>query len=115
MKEFEVGQKFEVFYQARNKYRQHAGTLEIVAINRDSTQDWRETSIKDCYSRDAGEIVFVLNTERTKGKVKKAPLFQVNDSEDFAKHYTHGIREYEWFSPTKRDYICIASIDSTIE
>ena len=115
MKEFEVGQEFEVFYKAQNKYRQYAGTLEIIEINRDSTQDWKNSCIRDCYHRDAGEIVFILNTERTKGKVKKAPLFQVNNSESWAKHYTHDIREYEWFCPTKRDYICISSVDDTIE
>ena len=110
---FEVGQIYKVRYSsrtARAKYGEDAGTLQIVGINRDETQEWKAGSIRDCYNRPAGTIEFVLNTSKShNGKVKTETLYQDNNSEEFANRYCKGQKEYEWFLPAKRDYYCISS------
>ena len=110
---FEVGQIYKVQYlsrTARAKYGAEAGTLQIVGINRDETQEWEAGCVRDCYGRHAGTIEYVLNTPKShNGKVKTETLYQSKNSEEFAKHFCRGHREYEWFLPAKRDYYCVMS------
>ena len=116
---FKVGQVFEVRYSsatARKKYGYVAGTCQIVGINRDeSAEEWKPGCIRGCYNRGVGTIEFILNTDKShNGKVKTARLVQDNNSQEYADKFCNGIREYEWFLPTKRDYYCIGSDDKQI-
>ena len=112
---FEVGQIYKVRYSSRTarvKYGEEAGALQIVGINRDETQEWKPSCIRDCYGRPAGTIEYVLNTSKShNGKVKTATIYQDKNSEEYANRFCKEEREYEWFLPAKRDYYCITSME----
>lgn len=111
MIKFEKGQKYELLYSAAPRAGSVAGYVEIVSVNRIPENEivQKSTSIKGCFDAHAGEITFIVHSETTNDKKKKAVLIQSFNSEEYAREYCGGDREYEWFSPTKRSYYPISA------
>lgn len=108
---FNQGDKFELRRSARPRWNELAGFVEVLSIDRvpDSEMEFVPTSIRGNSDAVAGVITFIVYSETTNAKPKKARLIRSRVSKEYADKYCGGISEYEWFIPTKRSYYPISS------
>ena len=113
---FNPGDKFQLVFSSYPRRGAVAGYVEIVSVDRlpESEQIPSPSGVRDCFDWICGEITFIVHSESTNTKKKKAPLHRVLNSEEFAAEYTGGRREYEYFSPTKRNYYSVDSYSGKI-
>lgn len=114
---FEAGEKYELIYSAYPRAGAIAGYVEIISVERKPEEEvvFKAYSVKDCFIVEAGTIIFVVHSDTTNTKKKKATLFYPGNSESYAEKFSGGVREYEWFSPTKRSYYTISSKEGKVE
>lgn len=114
---FEAGEEYELIYSTYTRAGAVAGYVEIISVERKPEEEvvFKASSIKDCFTAEAGTITFVVHSDTTNTKKKKATLFYSRNSESYAEEFSGGVREYEWFSPTKRSYYPISSKEGKIE
>lgn len=111
MKIFQPGEKYKLIFSAHPRAGAVAGYVEIVSVDRipESEMQFRRTSIKQNFDAHCGTISFIVHSESTNKKIKKAVLIRSRVSKAWADEYCGGETEYEWFSPTKRSYYPISS------
>ena len=114
---FESGEKYGLIYSAYPRAGTGAGYVEIISVERKPEEEviFKNTSIRDCFIAEVGTITFVVYSDTTNTKKKKAVVFCSRNSESYAEEFSGGVREYEWFSPTKRSYYPISSREGKIE
>lgn len=113
---FNPGEKYELRFSSYPKSGEIAGSVEILSVDRvpDSEMDFKAASIRGCFDAYAGTVKYIVYSDTTNAKPKKARLIRSRVSEEYAREYTDGVTEYEWFSPTKRSYYPISSDDKRL-
>ena len=111
MKIFQPGEKYELIFSAHPRAGAVAGYVEIVSVDRilESEMQFRGSGSKENFDAHCGTISFIVHSESTNKKIKKAVLIRSRVSKAWADEYCGGETEYEWFSPTKRSYYPISS------
>lgn len=113
---FNPCEKYELLFSAYPRAGSVAGSVEILSVDRvpDSEMNFKQTSIRGCFDACAGTITYIVYSDTTNTKPKKANLIRSRVSEEYAKQFSGGVTEYEWFCPTKRIYYPISSNDKRI-
>lgn len=108
---FNPGEKYELRFSSYPKFDEIAGSVEILSVDRvpDSEMKFSETGIRGNFDACAGTITYIVHSDTTNAKPKKARLIRSRVSKEWARDYCDGVSEYEWFSPTKRNYCTISS------
>jgi len=114
---FQPGDKYELCFSSYPRAFDVAGYVEILSVNRipESDLEFRATSIRGNYIANAGEVVYIVHSESTNTKKKKAVFFRDRRSQEYADEYCGGEIEGEWFSPTKRNYFPISTRNNRVE
>ena len=113
MKLFQPGEKYELLFSSYPRSGEIAGSVEILSVDRvpDSEMEFKATSIRGCFDAYAGTVKYIVYSDTTNAKPKKARFIRSRVSEEYASQFSGGVTEYEWFSPTKRSYYPISSND----
>ena len=106
MKIFYPGENYELIFSAYPRAGSVAGSVEILSVDRvpDSEMDFKSTSVHGCFDAFAGTIMYIVYSDTTNTKPKKANLIRSRVSEEYAKQFSGGVTEYELFFTTKRSY-----------
>ena len=110
---FNPGERYELIFSAYPRAGSVAGSVKILSVDRvsDSEMNFKPTSIRGCFDACAGTITYIVYSDTTNAKPKKANLIRSRVSEEYAKQFSGGVTEYEWFCHTKRSYYSISSDD----
>lgn len=114
---FQPGDKYELTYSARPRAGSVAGYVEIISVDRipESEMQFKSTSIKDCFNALAGEITYIVYSDKASTKKKKAAFIRSRRGKEYADRYCGGVLESEWFSPMKRSYYPVSSDDKKFD
>ena len=116
MKIFQPGEKYELIFSAYPRAGSVAGSVAILSVDRvpESEMQFLECGSKESFYAHCGEISFIIHSKSASKKIKKAVLLRGRDSKEWAETYHDGETEYEWFSPAKRSYNPIFSINGQL-
>lgn len=108
---FQPGDKYELTYSARPRAGSIAGYVEIISVDRipESEMQFESAGVKDCFDALAGEIIYIVYSEKASTKRKKTAFIRSRRGEKYADHYCNGVLESEWFSPMKNSYYPISA------
>lgn len=108
---FNPGEKYELRFSSHPRWNELAGSVEILSVERlsDSEMEFKPSAIRGNFTAFVGTIKYIVHSDTTNTKPKSAQLFREHVSKEYATQYCGGVTEYEWFSPTKRNYYPISS------